>query len=145
MFQLTCGDLTEISQSTVCNVVNEMADKLSDHFGEFVKFPSNDELRRVHTKFYNMNRFPGVSGIIDCTHVEIISPGGEVPEVFRNRKGYFSLNIQCVAGPEMQFFDVVTRWPGSTHDSRIFDSSYVKTQFEDHNIRGMYIILPPAF
>uniref|UniRef100_A0A8D9E860 Uncharacterized protein n=1 Tax=Cacopsylla melanoneura TaxID=428564 RepID=A0A8D9E860_9HEMI len=42
-----------------------MADRLSDFTHEFIKFPTNDELREVHTKFFNMRGFPGVSGVID--------------------------------------------------------------------------------
>jgi len=37
---------------------------------------------------------PGVGGCIDCTHIRIQNPGGINGEVFRNRKGWFSLNIQ---------------------------------------------------
>uniref|UniRef100_A0A8D8R0E8 Nuclease HARBI1 n=1 Tax=Cacopsylla melanoneura TaxID=428564 RepID=A0A8D8R0E8_9HEMI len=113
-----------------------MADRLSDFTHEFIKFPTNDELREVHTKFFNMRGFPGVSGVIDIPMWKS-KAGGENAEVFRNRKGYFSLNVQYVAGPDMEFYDVVCRWPGSAHDTRIFDSSYVKTRFEEGNIRGL--------
>lgn len=40
---------------------------------------------------------PGIGGCIDCTHIghiKIQNPGGPDGEVFRNRKGYFSLNVQ---------------------------------------------------
>lgn len=37
---------------------------------------------------------PGVGGCIDCTHIKIQNPGGLHGEVFRNRKGWFSLNVQ---------------------------------------------------
>ena len=65
--------------------------------------------------------------------MKIESIGGRNAEVFRNRKGYFSINVQGVCGPDLRFYDVVARWPGSTHDSRIFDNSYLNTQLESSN------------
>ena len=38
---------------------------------------------------------PGVDGAIDCTHVRLVNTRFQnIAEVFRNRKGYFSLNVQ---------------------------------------------------
>jgi hypothetical protein len=50
---------------------------------------------------------------IDCTHIKIPSPGGENAELFRNRKGYFSINVQAVWGPNLDILNIVARWPGS--------------------------------
>ena len=60
-------------------------------------------------------------GAIDCTHIKIPCPGGENAELFRNRKGYFSINVQAVCGPNLDILNIVARWPGSVHDARIFD------------------------
>ena len=43
-------------------------------------------------------------GAIDCTHIKIPCPGGENAELFRNRKGYFSINVQAVCGPNLYIF-----------------------------------------
>ncbi|KAL1476838.1 hypothetical protein MTO96_036201 [Rhipicephalus appendiculatus] len=80
-----------------------------------------------------------VTGCIDCTHVPIVSPGGENAEVFRNRKGYFSFNVQAITGPELQFFDVVASWPGSVHDSRIFTNSRVMALYEQKAVPGVLL------
>lgn len=63
-------------------------------------------------------------------HIKIQSPGGEDGEVYRNRKSYFSINMQIVASAELKILDVVARWPGSTHDSTIFNSSQIRAHFE---------------
>lgn len=60
-----------------------------------VHFPRNvDEWNIIKDKFYQMYKMPGIGGCIDCTHIKIQNPGGPDSEVFRNRKGYFSLNVQ---------------------------------------------------
>lgn len=123
---MVCGDLLNISQPTVCRIVNEVSELLARQFPNCVGFPqANNERNAVKNEFLGMAAFPNVIGCIDCTHVPIISPGGHNAEQFRNRKGYFSVNIQAVAGPQLEIFDAVIRWPGSTHDSRIFSNSGV--------------------
>lgn len=55
-----------------------------------------------------------MDGTIDCTHVRLVSTIiNNVNEIFRNRKGYFSLNVQAVVGPRMEFLDIIPEWPGS--------------------------------
>lgn len=72
-------------------ISTEIAGKLP----EVVKIPqSNEELANARSLFYQVAHFPGVVGCVDCTHIPISSPGGELAEVYRNRKGYFSLNVQ---------------------------------------------------
>lgn len=54
----------------------------------YIKFPGN-RIVEVQRAFMQQSRIPGVVGLIDCTHVPIISPGGDNAELFRNRKGFF--------------------------------------------------------
>nr|CAH7762462.1 unnamed protein product [Callosobruchus chinensis] len=80
--------------------------------------------------FYEKARFPRTVGAIDCTHIRIQSPGGEDAEVFRNRKGFFSVNTQIVAAADETILNLVARWPGSAHDMTIFNNSLIRRQFE---------------
>lgn len=61
--------------------------------------------------------------------------GGDNAERFRNRKGYFSINVQTLSDNKLRIQNIVARWPGSTHDSTIFDNSRLKalleTNYED--------------
>lgn len=94
-FQVVTGDLIKVSQPTVCRTVNKVTGLIARHlFRELVHFPKAEEYAQVMHAFYLIGRFPGVTGCIDCTHVRIKSPGGDTAEVFRNRKGVFSINVQ---------------------------------------------------
>ena len=47
-----------------------------------------------------------------------------------------SLNVQVVGGPNYEIQDIVIRWPGSAHDSRIFDNSSLKIKMEEGLLKG---------
>lgn len=66
--------------------------------------------------------------------------GGENAEYFRNRKGYFSLNVQTVADANLEILDIVVRWPGSVHDQTIFLNSKLKTDLENGRF-GNYLLV----
>nr|CAI5845977.1 unnamed protein product [Callosobruchus analis] len=94
--------------------------------------PQQQELVKEQNKFYNVARFHRIIGMVDGTHIRIQSPGNENAEVYRNRKSYFSMNVQVVGSADLKFFDVVARWPGSAHDATIFANSTLRARFEKH-------------
>ena len=89
--------------------------------------------------FHEIANFPGVLGAIDCTHVAIQSPGGEDAELYRNRKGYFSINVQGICNSSLEFTNIVARWSGSSHDATIFGNSRICAQFESGEITGILL------
>lgn len=60
-------------------------------------------------------------------------------ELFRNRKGFFSINVQAICDNDLMLTNVAARWPGSTHYSCIFENSSVCARFERRNISGILI------
>ncbi|XP_049864948.1 putative nuclease HARBI1 [Pectinophora gossypiella] len=140
-FQIVCGDLHKISQPVVSKIVAKLSKILAMKVVEFIKFPGAHERANVKRAFYQRAQFPGVIGCIDCTHVPIKNPSRENGELFRNRKGEFSINVQLICGPQMLIYDIVARWPGSAHDSRIFSNSRCSMRFEEGDLVGAGILL----
>ncbi|XP_050066520.1 putative nuclease HARBI1 [Aphis gossypii] len=122
-YQLVNGDMFELSQSTISRIIKDVSLRIAKNLRTWVKFPLPNQVEIIQQKFYQISKFPGVTMAMDCTHIPISSPGGEQAEYFRNRKGWMSFNVQLIVGPDMEIFDVVARWPGSVHDSRIFQNS----------------------
>lgn len=56
--------------------------------------------------------------------------GGNYAEVYRNRKGWFSFNVQTVCDHKMRIMDLVARWPGSAHDQTIYNNSSLRARLE---------------
>lgn len=66
--------------------------------------------------------------------------GGDDAELFRNRKSYMSINVQTISTAKLLITDVVARWPGSTHDSTIYQNSRRYQKFETGDYRGCYLL-----
>lgn len=66
--------------------------------------------------------------------------GGAQSELYRNRKGYFSLNVQMVCDAQLRIRNIVARWPGSVHDSTIFYDSPLCAQLERGDFGNMVIL-----
>ncbi|XP_046733788.1 putative nuclease HARBI1 [Diprion similis] len=89
-----------------------------------------NEIRNAQIRLFDTAQFPRVLGCLDCTHVKIQSLGGENAEYFRNRKGYFSINVQAICNANLELIDLVARWQESVHDSTIFNNSRTRALFE---------------
>ena len=139
-FQLVVGDTFAVDNATICRTLHRVTAALAELREIFLKFPSTDaECRETMRAFYEKSKMPGVIGAIDCTHIPIQSPGSDDAEIFRNRKGYFSINVQLICDQNNYITDVVARWPGSVHDSTIFDNSHVRAKMEAGNLNGYLV------
>ncbi|KAF0706476.1 Uncharacterized protein FWK35_00023526 [Aphis craccivora] len=136
-FLITAGDFMGLVL-----IVRDVSVSIAKLQPRFIRMPETEtEIRNLQRRFFQIARFPRTIGAIDCTHIKIQNPGGPNGEYFRNRKGYFSLNVQTISCPDLKIMDVVARWPGSCHDqtsfkkSRIYyklvsaDSGYANSQY----------------
>lgn len=74
-------------------------------------------------------------------HIPI--PGPTADNSYYNCKGYHSIILQAVCNAYMEFTDVYCGWPGSAHDSRVWQNSplYLKLRepgqvAEEHHVIG---------
>ena len=104
-FQLASrGDLCDISQPSESRIIERV---YSIPRGWFAT-----SLPHIKLDLWRMCAFPNIVCMIDCTHIKIPCPGGKNAKLFRNRKGFFSNNVQAVSGPNIEFQSIVVRWPG---------------------------------
>ncbi|XP_063223467.1 putative nuclease HARBI1 [Bacillus rossius redtenbacheri] len=139
-FHEVCGDMSGLSRSTAGAIVKAVTEALAGQLRHHIKLPNTDEeMNGAMQKFFEIGNFPGVVAAIDCTHVPIANPGGDRGEVFRNRHGIFSLNVQVAVSAQMKIIDICATRPGSCHDARIFDGSGLKVCFEEQRIKGIML------
>ncbi|KAM4585092.1 putative nuclease HARBI1 [Odontesthes bonariensis] len=91
----------------------------------FISFPGHRRLYDIKEEFYRIAGFPNVIGAVDCTHIKIKSPSGGHEGDFVKRKNFHSINVQMVCNADYLINNVVAKWPGSVHDSRVFRNSEI--------------------
>lgn len=140
-FQQVIGDNFSVTKATAGRIIHRVTHHLALLRPRYIKMPATAEERQnVCLNFFGTSGFPNVCGAIDCTHIRIQSPGGEEAELFRNRKGFFSINVQAVCDAKLRIMEITARWPGSTHDSRIFDNSLLRAQCENGEFENCYLL-----
>ncbi|TGZ51401.1 Nuclease harbi1, partial [Temnothorax longispinosus] len=139
-YQAVTGDLRGFSQPTVCRCIKAVSIAFAEKLHEYVQFPKTLEDQRSNIRtFYEIAEFPNVAACIDGTLIKIANPDKEIGEIFRSRKGSFSLNILAAAGPRGEILYIDVRHPGSTHDSTCFDRSALKLFFMENRIKGLLL------
>ena len=129
-FQRTDAKLLGISQPSVSKSVHRVVRLIAGLRPCLIKFPEEAELPDISQGFYFKKGLPGVVGAVDCTHIWILGPGGPHNELYRNRKGFFSINTHIMCDDKLYIRDVVSSWWGSAHDSRIFNESALKQKVQ---------------
>ncbi|XP_045107147.1 putative nuclease HARBI1 [Portunus trituberculatus] len=131
-------NLVRDALSTISRAITQTIDALADIniLKEFISFPTNpDGIAAKKAEFAHIAGFPEVVGATDGTHVRIVAPK-EQEEVYVNRKGYHSINVQVIFDANYQILDILAKWPGSVHDARILSGSGVTAIFERGHVQG---------
>ena len=130
--QNTCG--MHLSAGSVFNSVRDVSSALATLKDEFVCF-SLDTETVVATKrgFSDYGQFPACVGSIDCTHIQIKPPSFN-EEIYVNRKGFHSINVQLICDINLVFTDAIVKWPGSTHDTAIWNQCAVNDLLKEYNL-----------
>ncbi|XP_052790083.1 putative nuclease HARBI1 [Mya arenaria] len=127
-----------VSRSAVGKAIHAVSVILAGLLNRYVKFPTGLEIESVKRKFYSVAGFPNVVGAVDGTHVKIQAPPDNEAD-YVNRKGYHSLNVQMVCDANYRITDVIAKWPGSVHDSRMFSEGILCQKLETGQIDGLLL------
>ncbi|KAM3874193.1 putative nuclease HARBI1 [Diretmus argenteus] len=133
-FHRETGDLCGVHESTACRIVHKVCRAICGLKHTYINFPDAASQANYKVEFYEYGHFPGVIGCIDGCHVPIKCPSTPDAEEYSNRKNWFSVNVQGVCTPNLEFSNIVARWKGATHDSRIFFNSSLCAEF----LRGQH-------
>lgn len=130
-FQSIVADAAGINQSSVSRIINLVTEILSEKAKTEIIMPSGGfEVNQTIQDFARISGFPRVIGAIDGTHIPIKAPSAEEP-IYVNRKNFHSLNVQVVCNASHLVLNYSARYPGSTHDAFIWNTSDIRRRF--HN------------
>jgi len=80
--------------SNICKCVHDVSKKMIIHMSkQYIRLPTPLEAIQSMNAWNSQTGIPGIAGCIDGTHIVIEKPCKN-GEVYFNRKGYYSLNVQ---------------------------------------------------
>ncbi|XP_033759136.1 putative nuclease HARBI1 [Pecten maximus] len=134
------GDAHGVSKMTVSRAIRDVSLILSNHARSYIKFPlTNREQAKIKQDFFAIRAFPNVLGAVDGSLIPIHTPSEE-EHLYVCRKGFHALNIQGICDSNYRFLNIVAKWPGSTHDSHIWNNCGVCATFESGQISNGYML-----
>ncbi|KAF9808913.1 hypothetical protein SFRURICE_000959 [Spodoptera frugiperda] len=143
-YQKILGNVrTYISQASASRAIRTVVDAINqpDIIKKYIRFPVNASEREIlKQKFYEKFKIPGTIGCIDGTLISMVRPK-EHEERFYCRKGYHARNAVIINDPDLNIMHVDVTFGGATHDSFIFNNSYIKTHLEQLNNTGETVYL----
>lgn len=130
-YHIVIADFYGVSETSVCNIVRIVSDKLAALCGRFIRMPSTvAQIERAKRDFFAVAGMPATIGAIDGTLVKIQEVGGAQNKTdFFCRKQFYAVNVQIVCDADANVLDIVARWPGSTHDQTVFVNSNIFERF----------------
>lgn len=138
-YQIGVGEDIGIHSTTVCKNIWQVAQKIYERANEWIHFPASDvELAAAMQSWSQIKQFPSAIGAIDCTHVDILKPSVFGDE-YINRKGRASFNVQAICDANAKFLNVDCSWPGSVHDSRIWNNCEAKDIMETNECGALLL------
>ena len=133
-FQRIAGLCGGVSQFAARQALKDVTEALLQHRNRYIFMPTNEEMQETAERMHETFKLPrfalGVDGVMlkfEAAPRKI--PGNLHQQLFWCRKQFYAINAQVVADDNLiRHIDI--RWPGSTHDGRIWGRSEVKPYME---------------
>jgi hypothetical protein len=113
------------SRAFVCEVTTAVSRLIVGRLDKLIYTPQTaDDWKAIAQRWAQRVSKPNslmqnACGAIDCVHIRIWKPSFPDAIVYRNRKQFWSYNVQAVCDDRGLFISVVTNVPGSAHDAGI--------------------------
>ena len=112
----TVAHLFGVSKSTVCLITKQVCTAIVQILlPKYVRFPSQNCIKDVVDGFQHKWGFPQCAGVVDGTHIPIVSPQAYPAD----RKGWHSIIMKGMVNHLGVFVDVYIGWPGRVHDCQL--------------------------
>lgn len=123
-----------MSQSVVSKCITEISRVITEKLApKYIKFPERRaDIVAVKNRFLDDYGLPGVLGLVDGTQIRVAGVPINKKSSYINRRGFPSINTQVIIDSDMRILSINARYPGSTHDTRIWHNSEIFTLLEEN-------------
>ncbi|XP_063771012.1 putative nuclease HARBI1 [Pseudophryne corroboree] len=139
-FQTKASAIGGVSQSTFSRFLVPVIQALKKHVHTFISFPTDKAgWQQLKHGFRQVSGLPHVMGVLDCIHIALSAPH-EREEIYRNKEGYHSVNVQMIVDSNCKILSLFSAFPGSSQNSSILRQSSVYEGFESGRLRGGWLL-----
>ena len=139
-FQSVIGDTHGISIPTVSRCIHRVSVLLSRYINEYISFAREENgIRALKQGFYDTSNFHNVVGAVDGSLIPIKKPPRD-EHLFVWRKGFHAINMQAICNAKLKFVSAVIQYPGSTHDSFVWNNSAISRKFRDEEMGSGWLL-----
>ncbi|XP_056419657.1 putative nuclease HARBI1 isoform X1 [Hyla sarda] len=139
-FQTKASAIGGVSQSTFSRFLVPVIQALKKHVHTFIYFPTDKATwQQLKNGFSSVAGIPHVMGVLDCIHIALSAPH-EQEEIYRNKKGYHSVNVQMIVDSNCKILSLFSAFPGSSQNSSILRQSSVYEGFESGRLSGGWLL-----
>ncbi|XP_068135955.1 putative nuclease HARBI1 [Hyperolius riggenbachi] len=144
-FQTKASAIGGVSQSTFSRFLVPVIQALKKHVHTFINFPKDKAgWQKLKSDFYEVAGVPHVMGVLDCMHIAVSAPH-EREEIYRNKEGYHSVNVQMIVDSNGRILSLFSAFPGSSQNSSILRQSSVYEGFENGRLSGGWLLGGPVY
>lgn len=137
--QVSVGSAFGVGQSTVSQVTWRFIESMEERAKHHLKWPEQDRMEQIKSKFETRFGLPNCCGAIDATHIIMTLPAVESSDDWCDQESNYSMFLQGIVDHEMRFLDIVTGWPGSMTVSRLLKcSAFFKLCENGQRLNGPY-------
>lgn len=124
-----------VSVCTVTRIIRQVCQAIKDNLStKYISLPQDiPAMEKIMAGWEQKTGFPMVLGAVDSTHIPIMQPYINSQDYFSYKMKY-TINVQGVCDHKGQFIDVDIRWPGATHDAKVFSYSSINTVLQKRNL-----------
>ena len=119
-FQSVIADSNGVSAMSVSRSVTLVSEALTNRAKTFIKMPTNPIV------------------------IPIKAPFDDEP-LYVTRKGFHAINVQAVCSASNMFLNLVVKWPGSTHDAHILNTSSLPEKMESGQLNNCWMLGDSAY
>ena len=133
-YQRVTGLCGGVSQNAARTALIQVTNALVARKAQFIFMPDIQEMGDTSERMFQRFGLPSLSMAVDGMMARFEEapkklPPGKYQQLYWCRKQFYAINCQVVAN-DRKIYDLDVRWPGSTHDSRIWKRSQVKQYIE---------------
>uniref|UniRef100_T1IU29 DDE Tnp4 domain-containing protein n=1 Tax=Strigamia maritima TaxID=126957 RepID=T1IU29_STRMM len=143
----TIAELFGVSNGGLINDLTQRVSKaLLAHCPDIIKWPSLEEQLELSAQMDVLeNGLPKCVAFLDGTHIPLAEAPENDPESYFNRKSRYSLQVQIICDRHRVIRHVVVGYPGSVHDSRVFNDCTIGKNPEKFLTNGHWIAADSAY